>query len=1046
MNKAAIVLSAFLFTSAFSPANGAKKKSPVPAPVDTTFFSTLHYRNIGPYRGGRSAAVTGVPGQPELFYMGSAGGGVWKSEDGGSSWKNISDGYFGGTIGAVAVSESDPNIIFAAGGEVTVRGNVSHGYGIWKSTDAGESWKYCGLKEGQYIPRLRIHPVNPDIVYATVLGHIFGPNAERGIYRSRDGGESWEKILFVSNNAGGCDLILDPSNPRILYASTWEVRRTPWGFSSGGPGSALWKSNDGGDHWINLSENKGMPESPAGIIGVTVSPVDHNRVWAVVEAHEGGIFRSEDGGKSWQRINSDRSLRQRAWYYSRIYADPTDIDKVYVLNVSFHVSKDGGKTFSRIRTPHGDHHDLWINPDNHNIMIVADDGGAQVTFDGGQQWTNYNNQPTGQFYRVTTDNYFPYRIYAAQQDNSTVRISSRSTGYGGISENDWEPTAGGESGWIAPDPKNPDIVYGGSYGGYLVKINHRTGERRAVNVWPDNPMGWGAKDIKYRFQWNYPILFSRHNPEILYAAAQVLFRSDNGGQSWEAISPDLTRNDTTRLVASGGPITKDNTGVEYYATIFTIAESASEKGVIWTGSDDGLIHITRDNGKTWQNVTPPVSLMPEWTMINSLEADPFNPGGCYVAATAYKLDNFTPYLFRTSDYGKTWKKITRGIDPQHFTRVIRADPGRNGLLFAGTESGMYISFDGGKLWQPFQLNLPVVPVTDITLKNNDLILTTQGRGIWILDDLTYLHQLDPSVLEKPAYLFTPEPAYRIRTGGGGRDTGENPPSGPVLNFFLKDTSGVQPVTLTIKDDNGKIVRIFSSKEKNTRPGNDAVTLPLKISKGINRMVWNMQYPGAKTFPGMILWGGSTRGPLALPGNYTAVLKAGNDSALTTFTIVKDPRSSATQADLKAQFNLLIEIRDKITEAHTAIITIRDWDKRLAEIGKSLDKEKDSSLVKKVKEISGQLSEIEKALYQTKNRSNQDPLNFPIRLNNRLAALAFTIAMGDNRPTDQAYAVKDELFKLTGLQLAKYHKIKSEGIPALNRMLLDARVPFLKIPE
>jgi len=569
----------------------------------------------------------------------------------------------------------------------------------------------------------------------------------------------------------------------------WRVKRTPYSLSSGGEGSGLWKSSDGGDTWEEITKNKGLPRGTIGIIGVTVSPVNHDRVWAIVEAKNGGVFRSDDGGEKWVKVNDERKLRQRAWYFSKIYADTKDEDKVYVLNVRFWRSKDGGKSFDPIRTPHGDHHDLWISPVNSDIMIVGDDGGAQITFDGGKSWSSYYNQPTAQFYRVTTDNHFPYRVYGAQQDNSTVRILSRSDGYS-ITKRDWEPTAGGESGWIAVNPENPDIVYGGSYGGYLTRLNHKTGEERAVNVWPDNPMGYGAKDIKYRFQWNFPILFSQHDPNTIYAAANVLFKTTNEGQSWEIISPDLTRNDTTKLGASGGPITKDNTGVEYYATIFTVAESPYEKGVIWTGSDDGLIYVTRDGGKNWTNVTPPKSIMPEWILINSVEVSPFEPGGLYVAATMYKWDDFKPYLYKTTDYGKTWKKITNGIDANHFTRVIRADPERKGLLYAGTESGMYISFDDGEHWQSFQQNLPIVPVTDLTIKDNDLIVATQGRSFWILDDLKPLRQLNKNVLQSDYYLFKPRPAY-IFKGGAQKNSlknGTNPPNGVAINYYFKKGS------------------------------------------------------------------------------------------------------------------------------------------------------------------------------------------------------------------------------------------------------------------
>ncbi|MDO7576709.1 MAG: glycosyl hydrolase, partial [Flavobacteriaceae bacterium] len=631
-------------------------------------YESLSYRSIGPFRGGRSAAVTGVPGKPDLFYFGATGGGVWKTEDGGQTYENISDGFFGGSIGSVAVSKSDPNVIYVGGGEVTVRGNVSSGYGIWKTVDAGKTWIFSGLPESRHVPRIVIHPTNPDVVYAAVLGNIYKPTSERGVYKSIDGGKSWKKVLFSNSDSGAFELVMDPSNPRNLYASTWRLNRTPYSLNSGGEGSALWKSTDEGKTWIEISSNEGFAKGILGVIGVTVSPINSQRVWAIVENKDkGGVYRSDDGGSTWSHINDSRALRQRAWYYSKIYADTQDEDVVYVMNVSYHKSKDGGKTFKRNNAPHGDHHDLWIAPEDNQRMIIADDGGAQISYNGGETWSTYYNQPTAQFYRVTTDNAFPYRIYVAQQDNSTIRVAHRSEG-SGISEADWESTAGGESAHIAVDPLNNDIVYGGSYGGYLTRVNHQTKTERGINVWPDNPMGYGAEGMKYRFQWNFPIIFSKHNPKRLYTFSNQVHVSENEGQSWEIISPDLTRNDPERLKSSGGPITQDNTGVEYYCTLFAANESPLEEGLLWVGSDDGLLHLTRDGGKNWKNVTP--NQMPKWLMINSIDPSPFDPAVCYVAGTLYKTGDFTPYLYKTSDYGQTWSKITNGINKEHFTRVL----------------------------------------------------------------------------------------------------------------------------------------------------------------------------------------------------------------------------------------------------------------------------------------------------------------------------------------------------------------------------------------
>ena len=991
---------------------------------DEALYGALEYRNLGPYRGGRSAAVTGVPGQPSTYYFGGAGGGVWKTTDGGQTWKNISDDFFGGSIGAVAVSEWDPNVIYVGGGEVTVRGNVSHGYGMWKSEDAGKTWKHIGLDDARRIPRIRIHPRNPDLVYAAVLGHLFGPNEERGVFRSKDGGATWEKILFVSDEVGAADLVMDPTNPRILYASTWRILRTPYSLESGGEGSGLWKSTDGGDTWEEVTgKDNGLPRGTLGIIGVTVSPANPDRVWAIVEAQDGGVFRSDDGGETWTKINDERKLRQRAWYYSRIYADPKNEDQLYALNVRFWRSKDGGKTYESISTPHGDHHDLWINPDDPSHMIIADDGGAQITSDGGESWTTYYNQPTAQFYRVTTDNHFPYRVLGAQQDNSTVRILHTSNGR---SERDWEPSAGGESGWLAPKPDNPDVVFGGSYGGFLTRINHRTGEVRAVNVWPDNPMGHGAEGMKYRFQWNFPILYSKHDPDVLYTAGNHLFRTTNDGQSWEMISPDLTRADSAKLGPSGGPITKDNTGVEYYATIFTVAESNFDPNVIWTGSDDGLIYVTRDGGQTWTNVTPPAKLMPEWIQVNDIVAHPFEPGGLYVAATLYKSDDFHPYLYKTTDYGQTWTKIVDGIDPQHFTRTIQPDPKRRGLLYAGTESGMYVSFDDGAHWAPFQQNLPVVPITDLDMKDDDLIVATQGRAFWIIDDVTPLHQLNDEVAASAHWLFAPRPTYRMAGGrfGGG--------SAVTLRYYFKDAPDSSAVTLKILEADGDVIRTFTPKTKKQK---------LAVEAGMNAFRWDMRYEDAETFPGLIMWAGTTRGPVAVPGVYQARLIVGDDSTTVPFEIKKDPRSSSTVADLQAQFDFLMEIRDKLSETHRAIKKIRDVRSQTKAITSRLgDYEGADEIREAAKALNEKLTAIEEALYQTKNQSRQDPLNFPIRLNNKLAAVASTASVGDYRPTDQAVAVKEELTAAIDAELAKLHTILETDLPAFNDLVREKAIP------
>lgn len=1003
---------------------------------DEKLYDALEYRLVGPFRGGRSAAVTGVPGKPNLFYFGATGGGIWKTTNGGRAWENISDGFFGGSIGAIEVSEDDPNVIYVGGGEKTVRGNVSSGYGIWKTVDAGKTWKSMGLKNSRHVPRIAVHPRNHNIVYAAVMGNIYKPTQERGVYKSIDGGKTWNRKLFANQDAGAVDLIMDPSNPRILYASTWNVRRTPYSLSSGGDGSALWKSTDSGETWKEISKNKGFPADTLGIIGVTVSPVNNDRVWAIVENKEkGGVYRSDDGGETWTNINSERKLRQRAWYYTRIYADPHDIDVVYVLNVRYHKSTDGGKTYSTYNAPHGDHHDLWIAPENPKRMVIGDDGGAQVTYDGGETWSTYHNQPTSQFYRVTTDNAFPYRIYAAQQDNSTIRISHRNEGWS-IDEDDWESTAGGESAHIAIDPENNDIVYGGSYDGFLTRYNHERGTVRSISVWPDNPMGHGAEDMKYRFQWNFPIFFSPHDPNKLYTASNHLHASTNEGESWELLSPDLTRNDPSKLKSSGGPITQDNTSVEYYCTIFAAAESPVTPGVLWTGSDDGLVHLSRDGGKNWNNVTP--KGMPEWMMINSVEPSVYDAGTCYIAGTKYKTGDFAPYLYKTTDYGKTWKKITNGINDEHFTRVLREDPKKKGILYAGTETGMYVSFNDGSNWQPFQLNLPIVPITDLKVKDNNLIVATQGRSLWIIDDLSVLHQLS-EVKNKSNILYKPKDTYRM--GGNSRKgsltSGTNHPAGVITYFYVNNPEDKE-VKLSYLSMSNDTIKSFSTKDKKDK---------LKVEKGANVHTWNTRGKDAARFEGMIFWWGSTTAPKAVPGQYKVVLQVGEETMTQNFNIVPDKNAETDIAGMQKQFDYITDVNSTVDRAHKSIKKIRKINEQLGAFQKQY-KEDDAikDLVEKAKKLSEDFSEIEKALYQTKNRSGQDPLNFPIRLTNKLAHLNSLVSMDDFPPTQQDIAVKNELVKLINAELVKFDQLISTEIANFNSEFNSMKLNYLFIED
>jgi photosystem II stability/assembly factor-like uncharacterized protein len=1003
--------------------------------VDEALYSSLEFRNIGPFRGGRSSTVTGVAGKPNLYYFGSSGGGVWRTKDGGQTWTNISDGYFGGSIGAVTVAESNPNIIYVGGGEKTVRGNVSYGYGLFKSIDGGKSWDSIGLADSRHISRIRVHPDNPDLVYAAVMGDLYKDTEMRGVYRSEDGGENWERILFANPGAGAVDLSMDPSNPRVLYASTWNIRRTPYSLESGGPGSALWKTTDGGDTWTDISDNKGLPKGTWGINAVSVSPVDPNRVYAIIENKDaGGVYVSNDAGETWEARSDSRALRQRAWYYTRIYADPQELDGVYVMNVNYHHSTDGGRTFKASNAPHGDHHDLWIAPENNERMIIGDDGGAQVSFDQGENWSTYMNQPTAQFYRVTTDNHFPYRIYGAQQDNSTVRISHRSDG-GTIGESDWEATAGGESAHIAPDPDNPDVVYGGSYGGFLTRYDHENNQVRAINVWPDNPMGYGAEGMKYRFQWNFPIFFSPHDGDVLYTTSQHVHRSTDEGESWEIISPDLTRAEPEKLKSSGGPITQDNTGVEYYATIFAATESPREEGLIWTGSDDGLIHVTRDGGDNWTEVTPKDA--PKYIMWNSLDVDTRADGGLYAAGTAYKMGDYEPYLYHTDDYGRNWRRIDRGIARDHFTRVLRQYPRNPDVLFAGTESGLYMSLDDGRNWRLFQQNMPIVPVTDLVIKDDNLIVATQGRSFWMVDDLTPLAQLDAVTEDADFHLFEPVDAWRM--GGSSRTSrtaGQNHPGGVNFHLYLSEEAAKDslPMVLSVLQD-GDTIRRWSTTD-------DDDDSKLELKAGGQVINWDMQYPDGVKVPGMILWWAGAGGPMALPGEYEVVFSYGEWEQARDFTIKADPRVQATEEDRLAQFTFMKEVQDKTSEAHQTIIDLRKLRDQIKDFQERIE---DGEIIAEGKSIIDSLTAIEETLYQTKNRSGQDPLNYPIRLTNKLAHLNSLTGIGTYRPTAAAYRVKEELTEQIDAELAKYRSIVAEEVPAYNRMILEREVDVIRPP-
>ncbi|MBX6331178.1 MAG: glycosyl hydrolase [Gemmatimonadaceae bacterium] len=1007
--------------------------------------------------------------------MGTTGGGVFKTTDGGASWHPVTDKYFGGTIGAIAVSESNPDIVYVGTGEYDIRGNVSHGDGVYKSTDGGKTWTHVGLNNTRQISRIRIDPTNPDIVYVGALGHVWAPNPERGVYKTTDGGKTWKKILFRNDSTGVSDLILDPNDPNTIYAAFWQAGRKPWQLVSGGAGSGLFKSTDGGATWTELTRNPGLPKGIIGDIGIAVSPANSQRVWAIVEADSGGVFRSDDGGKTWTRTNSEAKLRQRAWYYSRIFADPKDANTLYAVNVGFYRSTDGGKTFKPIRTPHGDNHDLWIAPNDPKRMIESNDGGANVSYDGGKSWSD-EDYATAQFYHVETTTDFPYRVCGAQQDNTTLCGPSRWPG--GIPMAEWHDAGGGESGYIQVRPDSTNIIYAGSYA-YLSRLDTRTGQERNIIPWPDNPMGHSAEDLKYRFQWTFPILISPHDPNTLYLGSNVLFRTRNGGQSWDVVSPDLTRHDPSTLGPSGGPITKDQTSVEYYATIFAIAESPLAKGTIWTGSDDGLVYLTRDGGLHWTNVTP--KELPPWTRISIIEASHFAPGTAYLAANRYQLDDNEPYLYRTTDYGATWTRIDAGIPRTQFTRVVREDPARRGLLYAGTERGVWVSFDDGAHWQSLSLNLPPVPVHDLAVKDGDLVAATHGRSFWILDDLSVLRQLTPAIAAAPAHLFTPRTVYRVNWGGGFRagenathPEGANPPSGAVVYYTLAKPN--QTVTLDFLDAQGRVIKHFTSaldsagradsvRADSVRrarvdslrragvPEDSAKKLAAAMGKevadeddgprrpprpprvpnkaGLNRFVWDLRYPDASSFQGMVMWAGTTRGPLAVPGTYQVRMTVNGGTPVTRrFVLKKDPRLTTTQADFEAQFALLIKIRDEVTKANDAVKTIRNVRAQIMERKKTAP----PAFGAAADRLLAQLGTIEDTIYQTKSHASEDPLNYPIRLNNKIAALTGVVASADARPTAQTYTVFAELSKQLDAAVAELHRTLDRELPKLNAML------------
>lgn len=982
-------------------------------PIDPSFYSSYSWRNIGPDRGGRSLGSAGSPSRPYEYYFGATGGGLWKTTDGGNEWFPVTDGQISSSsIGAVTVAETNPDVVYIGGGETQLRGSITQGDGVYKTTDGGKTWKHLGLKETQAISRIRVDPTNENLVYVAALGHPYGENEERGVFRSKNGGETWEKVLYVSDKAGAADLIIDRINPKVLYASTWQVYRKAWKMWGGGPDSKLWKSIDGGDTWTDLTSNPGMPEGPIGKIGVTVSPADPNRVWAIVEANEGGVFRSDNAGKTWEKVNDERKLRQRAFYYSRIYADPIDRETVYGLNVDFWKSTDGGKTFDKeITVPHGDNHDLWIDPANPLRMISSNDGGGVVSINGGKTWTE-EDYTTTQFYHVMTTSDVPYHVAGAQQDNSTLAMPSegwdhmlgRGPGHG------WHyAVGGGESGWITQSPTDPDIFYAGSQGALLTRYNRKTGQIRDIQVYPRFFSGEPASALPERWQWTFPIMFSPVDPKFMYTTSQHVWKTTNDGQTWEKISPDLTYADPETLGKTGGIITMDMNGPEIYATVFALAPSMYDVNTIWAGSDDGKVHITRDGGKNWADITP--TDLPKFSRISIIDEGKFQPGTLYLAANRYQVDDRQPYVFKTTDYGKTWTKIINGIADGHFARAIREDLEQPGLLYLATEHGVYVSFNDGAMWQSLQLNLPDTPIRDLVLKNDDVVLGSHGRGFWILDDIRPLRAAVETMAKNEVALY--QPANPIRGIYNA-----------AIQYYLPEK--IDSIKIEILDAKGNLINTYTSAGDSTKRNEP------KRQAGLNTFTWDMRYPGATVFDGMIIWSARPqRGPMAPIGQYQVKLTALGKTHSTDFELEMDPNLEGVSAeDLQKQFDLAMKIRDKVSEANEAVVLIRQIESE----ADALDAAQKKKIEKQLNTLLGKLQVIEEDLYQVKNQSGQDPLNFPIKLNNRLASLQRSVESGDAKPTDGAYLVFDELSKELEGHLSKLDAVLQTELKKVNQAL------------
>ena len=1053
--------------------DAAQKAAPAPSAKDDKdkdkddknegdpLFKGMKYRSIGPFRGGRSLTAAGIPGDPTTYYFGATGGGVWKSTDGANTWSPIFDKDGAPSIGSIAVAVSEPNVVYVGTGEACIRGNISQGDGVWKSVDAGKSWKSVGLKDSRAIGKVIVNPRNPDIVFVAALGHPFGPNAERGVFRTTDGGKTWEKVLYKDENTGAIDVVFDPQNPNILFASLWETRRTPWSLSSGGPGSGVYRSADGGATWKRLQEQEhGLPKGPYGRIGLAVG-ANSERVYALIEAKEGGLYRSDDGGDTWDLVNGSHSLFQRAWYYMHVIADPQDANTVYVLDVEFLKSTDGGRNFNKVKVPHGDNHGLWIDPKNTKRMIAADDGGVTVSLDGGKSWTREDNQPTAQFYHVITDTRTPYYVYGAQQDSSTVAIASRSDD-GAIGRDNWYPVGGGEAGYIAPNPLDPNIVYAGDYQGNITRFDRRTNQVQSIAVWPELSDARGAAGLDHRFQWTAPIVISPHDPSTIYYGGERVFKTTDGGTHWEAISGDLTRNDKSKQQPSGGPITVDDTGTEYYDTVFSIAPSPLAKGLIWVGTDDGLIQITRDEGKNWTNVTP--KDLAEWSRISLIEASPHDAGTAYVAIDRHQNDDLAPYIYKTTDYGATWSRITNGIPDGVFVRAVREDPKRKGLLYAGTERGVYVSFDDGAHWRSLQINLPITPVHDLVIKNDDLVLATHGRSFWILDDVSPLRQFTDSVAGEDMHLYQPATAYRVHFGDAPARlsfAGKNPPNGAVIYFYLKHAPKQEvkkdEVKIEILDAAGNVIRKYSSRkaeplDEPLDPDDKKPEKQIKLEDGLNRFVWDLHYEEANRVPGYFLWeyNDGAKGPLALPGNYQVrlTLTANGKSVTAPFEVKIDPRVTTSESDLEKQFKLQMDVREQLNRVYGAVNQIQDVREQLDGLKKRLvPGDPTKALFDGASALNAKLIAVRDPLINFKISASEDSLAYVPGMDAKLAFLSMAVAgFADSAPTEAQYQEFDKLKKQTDELLARWEQVRNADIAAFQKLAAEQNIHSIYVPD